>query len=239
LLLNDGQDYTLRLRAEWRTRTLVAFFAPGLVEQVAAAVAQSEDRMLDDPKPALPGRAGFIERLYPKTGVVGCAMARLDETVRTWQIDSLRLEACFYDIAAATAELDSGVRREIRRLPWMRAATREELYRRLHAARDFLHSCYDQPLRIADLARVAHLAPYHFLHTYKAAFGSSPMHDLQRRRLNVAADLLATSEMPVTSICLDVGFESPSTFSGLFRSAFGQSPRAYRLLLRRRRHRTS
>ena len=70
---------------------------------------------LDDPERAAPA-LDFCECLYPKTGVVARALARLRVQVR--------------------GEADT--------FPGLRPGTRMELYRRLHRGRDFLFSCYDR-----------------------------------------------------------------------------------------------
>lgn len=43
-----------------------------------------------------------------------------------------------------------------------------------------------------------------------------------------ARKLLAKTEMPVTEICFAVGFDSPGSFSWLFRKRVGLSPAQYR-----------
>src|SRR5262249_51818999 len=108
------------------------------------------------------------------------------------------------------------------------AATRAELYRRLHRGRDFLSSCYGEPVTVALAARAANLSPYHFHHTFKLAFNQTPMRFLQECRLRAARRLLTETDQPVTAIALTVGFESPSSFSWLFRKRFGLSPRRFR-----------
>jgi AraC-like DNA-binding protein len=103
-----------------------------------------------------------------------------------------------------------------------------ELYRRLHRGRDFLLSCYDQPLTVAAAARVATLSPFHFQRMFKLAFGQTPMQFLQQTRLEAARRLLAHTGDGITTICYAVGFESPGSFSWLFRKRFGVSPRGFR-----------
>jgi AraC-like DNA-binding protein len=103
-----------------------------------------------------------------------------------------------------------------------------ELYRRLYRGRDFLLSCYDQPLTVAAAARVAGVSPFHFQRMFKLAFGRTPMQFLQETRLAAARRLLARTGDDITAICLAVGFESLGSFSWLFRKRFGVSPRAFR-----------
>jgi AraC-like DNA-binding protein len=84
------------------------------------------------------------------------------------------------------------------------------------------------PHKIAGLARMARLSPYHFLRSFKATTGVTPHQWLLRARLRAAAEKLATSKEPVTSIALDVGFEDLSNFTRTFHAEFGASPRVYR-----------
>ena len=160
-------------------------------------------------------RGEFCERLYPMRGPVAGSLRRAGQ---------VPLEDTFFELADALIELREGVRRESQDFPGLRRSTREEMYRRLYRARDFLYSCYAEPLTVSDAARVAALSIFHFQRMFKQAFGLSPMQFLQRRRLEVAQQLLVATEEDVTSICLAVGFESLGSFSSLFKRRFGLSP---------------
>jgi transcriptional regulator GlxA family with amidase domain len=85
------------------------------------------------------------------------------------------------------------------------------------------------PHKIAGLARMGHLSPYHFLRSFKAVTGVTPHQWLLRTRLRNAAEKLVETHAPVTDIALDVGFEDLSNFTRSFRAEFGASPREYRL----------
>jgi AraC family transcriptional regulator len=85
------------------------------------------------------------------------------------------------------------------------------------------------PHKLAGLARMANLSPYHFLRSFKAATGVTPHQWLLRARLREAAEKLAATKVPVTGIALDVGFEDLSNFTRSFHAEFGASPRQYRL----------
>ena len=52
-------------------------------------------------------------------------------------------------------------------------------------------------------------------------FRDAPRAEKLRRRLAEARRLLEETDRPVTQICLDVGFQSPGSFSTLFRAAVG------------------
>ncbi len=116
----------------------------------------------------------------------------------------------------------------IEALPALRVATREELYRRLHNARDYIAATYHQPITLDEIARVACLSPTHFLRTFKQLFRQTPHQYLTAQRLRQAQKRLLTTDQSITEICYAVGFESVGSFSWLFRRHTGHSPAHYR-----------
>jgi AraC family transcriptional regulator len=222
LILNDGQRYSLEFEGHGgvQTETLCPFFQRGFLEQAAAG--DLDD--IDQAAPAL----DFCERLYPKTGNVARVLADLHAGLRGPQASAPWLEDRMYALAQSLAGLRLQVRGEAQSFPGQRPTTRMELYRRLYRGRDFLLSCYDQPLTVSAAARVAALSPFHFQRMFKLAFGQTPMQLLQDTRLEAARRLLAHTGDDVTAICFAVGFESLGSFSWLFRKRFGVSPRAFR-----------
>jgi AraC family transcriptional regulator len=83
-------------------------------------------------------------------------------------------------------------------------------------------------LSIAELAREAHLSPYHFSRAFKAATGLPPHSYLTARRIEHAKELLATSEMPMSEIALEVGFSSQAHLTDCFHRLVGVTPRDFR-----------
>src|SRR5438445_10315664 len=104
----------------------------------------------------------------------------------------------------------------------------EDLNRRLLRARDAMDRAYAEPLDVRAVAAVAHVSEAHFIRSFRAVFGQTPHHYLQRRRVERSMFLLRETDRSVTDICLDVGFSSLGTFSRTFRDVVGQSPTDYR-----------
>lgn len=109
----------------------------------------------------------------------------------------------------------------------------EDTFVRLYRSREFLAAGLDRRLRLAEAAREACLSPFHYHRMFVRAFGETPHDFLTRRRMERARELLAREECPVTEVCLAVGYESLGSFSSLFRSAVGRSPKEYRQGLRK------
>ena len=109
----------------------------------------------------------------------------------------------------------------------------DDLFRRLCRSRDFLAEGFDQPLRLADAARAAHLSPYHYHRLFARTFGETPHEFLTRLRIDRAKELLAREAMAVTEVCMAVGYESLGSFSSRFRAGVGYSPSEFQRSLRR------
>src|SRR5262249_38424102 len=147
LLLNHGQAYALEIEGTPPSETLCPFFQPGFVEHVAGCLASPAGRLLDEEEP--PARiTDFFERLYPNEGRVAGGLPRLGRGVKTGRACGPWLEDRLYGLAAALVGLRDRVREEIEHFPGARPATRAELYRRLHRGRDFLSSCYAEPVTV-------------------------------------------------------------------------------------------
>jgi AraC family transcriptional regulator len=114
------------------------------------------------------------------------------------------------------------------RLAVSRRSTRIELFKRLSLAREWIHANYSYPASLEAMAEKASLNRQHFLRTFRDCFGITPHQYIVDVRLATARQLLAETKEPVTAICRLTGFESLSSFSGLFRRRFGASPTTYR-----------
>ena len=111
----------------------------------------------------------------------------------------------------------------------MSISTRHDNNRRLLRARDAMDRHYADALDIEALAASVNLSRAHFIRSFRETFGETPHRYLQRRRLERAMRLLRETDLPVTEICLDVGFASLGTFSRTFHEIVGISPSDYRL----------
>ena len=98
----------------------------------------------------------------------------------------------------------------------------------LRRAKDLVDRAYAEPLDVAALARQAHVSPAHFSRRFKEAFGESPHQYVLTRRVERAQELLRNTDVSVSEICLEVGFQSLGSFSAAFHRVAGMTPTAYR-----------
>jgi AraC family transcriptional regulator len=73
-----------------------------------------------------------------------------------------------------------------------------------------MHAHFSEPLKLRDIAAAAQLSPFHFLRTFRAAYGITPNCYLNRKRAAAARRLLQSSDWSMTTVALQVGFGSRS-----------------------------
>ncbi len=94
----------------------------------------------------------------------------------------------------------------------------------LRRARDHLDRNYTSGVGLDEAARVARLSKFHFHRLFTATYGVPPGAYLSRRRVERAQDLLRTSNLTVTEVCMAVGFSSLGSFTSRFRQITGETP---------------
>lgn len=113
------------------------------------------------------------------------------------------------------------------------ALVHDDTFRRLCRARDLLAARYQSQILLEAAAREACLSPFHFHRLFRATFGETPHDFITRRRMDRARHLLASGEMTVTEVCLEVGYSSLGSFSSKFQSLTGTPPTQYQREVRR------
>ena len=101
-------------------------------------------------------------------------------------------------------------------------------HKQVRLARQLLDQSYHTPITIDDLSDEVALSPYYLIRAFKHVYKQTPHQYLVERRIAKAKELLRNSDLSITEICMEIGYESLGSFSALFRKATGISPSAYR-----------
>lgn len=96
------------------------------------------------------------------------------------------------------------------------------------SALNYIKKNYRQNITVAELAKLANLSETHFFRQFKKQTGMSPVAYINEYRLLIAAMLLETTPLHVSTISNKVGFKEAYYFSKLFVKRFNMSPREYR-----------
>ena len=94
--------------------------------------------------------------------------------------------------------------------------------------KDYIDRHFAEDFSLQSMADALHVSPYYLAHVCKDVTGYSPLQYVLRRRIGEAQTLLITTELPVTRIAAQVGYDNPSHFNAQFSKAVGMSPRTFR-----------
>jgi AraC-like DNA-binding protein len=108
------------------------------------------------------------------------------------------------------------------------SSVRLNSHKQVRLARRLLDQSYDASVTIEDLSREVALSPYYLIRAFRRVYKQTPHQYLIGQRIARAKELLRTTDLPITEICMEVGFESLGSFSALFSKVAGISPSAYR-----------
>ena len=87
---------------------------------------------------------------------------------------------------------------------------------------------FREPMTLDTLASAVGISRYHASHIFSERIGESFTHFLNNFRLSYACSRLRDTQLSVTEIALEAGFESQRTFFRAFREGLGTTPLNYR-----------
>lgn len=91
-----------------------------------------------------------------------------------------------------------------------------------------INATLKEPPTVAALAKEANLSEYHFIRVFREKVGMPPRQYIIAARMEHARYLLKATTLPIGEIADQVGYQSVSMFSAMFKRQHGLSPRDYR-----------
>ncbi len=91
-----------------------------------------------------------------------------------------------------------------------------------------LENDFSRDWKLYDLLTIAHMSRSNLMRVFHRATGQSPIDYLIRLRIQRAMALLRNTNLTITQIALETGFNDSNYFSRQFRKAIGKPPLQYR-----------
>jgi len=102
----------------------------------------------------------------------------------------------------------------------------------LQRALKWLHHSFERPFHLVRLARYCGVSPAYLCRLFRYYLNTTPVGYLTKLRLNLAKQLLETTDLSLSDIAFLVGFRHLTYFIRQFRRYFGQSPAQVRSQIR-------
>lgn len=99
---------------------------------------------------------------------------------------------------------------------------------------DYINNNFKRNITIEQLSMIAHLHPNYFIRVFKNHLGTSPIHFLNKRRIDEARLLLSSTDFSLNEICTKTGINDIYYLSKLFKEYTGLSPSAYKNMFKKK-----
>jgi AraC-like DNA-binding protein len=100
------------------------------------------------------------------------------------------------------------------------------LYKRIVQAKLFIDANFSEDIDLNNIADEACFSKFHFIRLFKTSYGKTPHQYLTMVRIE-KAKLFLQEGRSVSETCFSVGFDSVSSFAGLFKQYTKLSPSVY------------
>lgn len=151
-------------------------------------------------------------------GVAGALLAAMREGAPDFYAQAV---AQWMSVRLVSTRLGIDARAEARRPPAITDA-------RLGRALDYMSANLARDMSLDEIAAEAGTSKFHFVRLFGERLGATPIRYLTGMRLDTAARLLVTTDLPVGQIASDCGYPDAAGFGNAFKRRYGHSPEAHR-----------
>lgn len=147
------------------------------------------------------------------------------------------LELALYEVQHPQAGSDQIIRRlieciliQVLRNPDYSIKDQEDVPRHsdIRRVQDYIRQHYANKIQLDELTSLTQQSKYQLIRRFKHATGLSPIDFLIHVRIEKAKQLLTQTNLSMSQITKEVGFQSPAYFSKVFKSLIHQTPSEFR-----------
>lgn len=230
LITNHDTLYESLIDSESKIESFTINFHKRFAADVFNTLSNTDEFLIDYPEIKEKSPFSFFEKLYPHDEKVIVYLKLIRDLINKQEYSKQAINEYLHILLERLFLIQFKTYRASEKFEAKKKSTRLELYRRLNKAKDYIDSNYSEKIELDTLGMISCLSPHHLLRKFKTFFGVTPHQYITNRRLEAASGMLKKSSKPVTEICLNVGFESLSSFGSLFKQNFGYTPRNFRNL---------
>jgi AraC-like DNA-binding protein len=91
-----------------------------------------------------------------------------------------------------------------------------------------LENDFSKDWKLDELLTIAHMSRSNLMRIFRKATSQTPIEYLVRLRIQRAMELLRNTDLTITEVAMEVGFNDSNYFTRQFRRALGETPRSFR-----------
>ena len=225
LLINKGQDYLCNVKDKDYVEGVCLYLDNNLLQKAYRQTQDSAESLLDNPCAERESQLDFHETIHYASDNFHQFLSNEIVKIKSGTSAGIYNSDNFYFEAAYQLLLSqSNTGKEIQKIKALKSSTRKEIYKRVNMARAIIDADVSSQLDIASLSKQCGLSEFHFLRSFKDAFGITPHQYLLSKRMQRSVRLLQEEKYSITDIAYQVGFSDVFAFSKCFKKYFDSSP---------------
>jgi AraC-like DNA-binding protein len=225
--VNRGSSLKVRINEKGATPALL-FFHSRLPDLVQFSLSYGGEVLLDRPYDNLPFDFSWLERIHADQGLRQSVLLLIGIGGSCSSFASLQADVQIRELFESLLLRNQEAYKHSQNIQAVKASTRLEIFKRIAACRDFMESNYMADIDLESISAVAAMNSQHFLRMFKQVYSVTPHQFLIDIKLRRSRELLESSDLTINEICQAIGFESPFSFSVLFKKRFGAPPSQFR-----------
>jgi AraC family transcriptional regulator len=224
-LTNPAQHYTLEIQERRPTQTFNIHFGEYFADQIFQSLTKPPADLLEN-KFEIPREGmAFHNTLHYRVASFDTIILEIHNQKNP---SALWLEEKLQALLVELLNQETNLQKIQQHLPVLKASTRQEIFKRLLRATDFIHTYFDQDISLDDLASISCLSKFHFLRLFKIGFQKTPHQFITEVRIKQSKALLKHTSLEIKVIAKSVGFGDPSSFSRTFHQQVGVYPTQFK-----------
>jgi len=178
LTLNTGTPYVNSVNSPYPVQLLTIYFGDKFVDDFNNSWLTKDKRLLDNEPLSQERKMVLNETIYPLSVDMKYNIAHINKLVNEHNEDDLLLTEDLYHCL-----YHKEILQRAERLHFTEKGARNEIYRRLNLAKEYLYSNYNQSISLKQLSGYSFMSINHLLRMFKQAFHKAPHQFLMQIRL--------------------------------------------------------
>jgi len=226
-ITNESQYYSLIVESEKPTETFNIHFGSAFFADLVHDYFSDHEKLLDNPE-SPEATFSFFNQITPFNANIKNLLQQLHRHAQSSTEHSLYVDELLAKLGCQLMEVETEKNKNLENIQSAKAATRQEIFKRIGQAADYIYSHPEKSISLEELAQAATMSKFHFLRAFKAYYRVTPHQFILQTKLEKARELLKGSSLPIQEVGLMVGLEDKSSFSRMFKKHFGCPPSALR-----------
>ncbi|NOQ72510.1 MAG: helix-turn-helix domain-containing protein [Crocinitomix sp.] len=210
LIVNKSDELEVEVKTNKITNGICIYPPENLINEVFDYRLKSENKLLDS-EGFNQNEIKFTQKTNAlKTTSTGLFLEKhLPYILKNDRFDnSIDFDNLYIKLAEHLVQDQLVIDRQLLNLNSSKKETKEELYRRVSLAKDYIHDNYNQKIMIEDLAAIACLSKYHFLRSFRDFYKCTPYQFILKLKLEAAKKLIIKG-FSFPQVSEMIGFSDP------------------------------